>query len=64
MIKEYPQEMNPVAFVDSEIDPKSLKILDIGSIRGDGATFHKTSVAEFISFLSGTKFVCGYSFII
>jgi len=53
--------MNPVAFVDSEIDPKSLKILDIGSIRGDGATFHKTSVAEFISFLSGTKFVCGHN---
>jgi len=61
MIKEYPQEMNPVAFVDTEIDPKSLKILDIGSIRGDGATFHKTSVAEFTSFLAGTKFVCGHN---
>ena len=61
MIKEYPQEMNPVAFVDTEIDPKSLKILDIGSIRNDGGTFHKGSVTEFISFLSGTKFVCGHN---
>jgi ATP-dependent DNA helicase RecQ len=61
MIKEYPQEMNHVAFVDTEVDPKSLKILDIGSIRGDGATFHNTSVTEFISFLSGTKFLCGHN---
>jgi len=63
MIKESPplEEMDPIAFVDSEIDPKSLKILDIGSIRNDGGTFHKGSVTEFISFLSGTKFVCGHN---
>ena len=53
--------MNPVAFVDTEVDPKSLKILDIGSIRDDGGTFHKGSVAELISFLAGTKFVCGHN---
>ncbi|MDF1561102.1 MAG: RecQ family ATP-dependent DNA helicase [Bacteroidales bacterium] len=53
--------MIPVAFVDTEIDPKSLKIIDIGSIRGDGGTFHKGSVTEFISFLAGTKFVCGHN---
>ena len=63
MIKESApsQEMNPIAFVDTEVDPRSLKILDIGSIRDDGDTFHKGSLPEFISFLTGTKFVCGHN---
>ena len=50
-----------VAFIDTEIEPVSGKILDIGSVRGDGGVFHKASVAEFINFLSGTHFVCGHN---
>jgi ATP-dependent DNA helicase RecQ len=63
MVKESAssQEMNPIAFVDTEIDPKSHKILDIGSIRNDGGTFHRTSGAEFIRFLAGTRFICGHN---
>ena len=53
--------MNSIAFVDTEIDPKSHRILDIGSVRDDGGIFHKASVTEFISFLRGTKFVCGHN---
>ncbi len=53
--------MNSIAFVDTEIDPKSHRILDIGSVRDNGGVFHKTSVTEFISFLTGTKFVCGHN---
>jgi len=53
--------MNSIAFIDTEIEPKSQKILDIGSIRGDGSSFHKTSVAEFILFLNGTQFICGHN---
>ncbi len=53
--------MNSIAFVDTEIEPKSRKILDIGSVKGDGSTFHKTSVAEFIQFLNGTQFICGHN---
>ncbi len=56
-----PEEMDPIAFVDTEIEPKSHRILDVGSVRDDGATFHKTNVAEFISFLAGIKFVCGHN---
>jgi ATP-dependent DNA helicase RecQ len=65
MIKEsaLSLKMNPVAFVDTEVDPRSLNILDIGSIRDDGDTFHKGSLPEFISFLTGTKFVCGHNII-
>lgn len=53
--------MNSIAFIDTEIEPKSGKILDIGSIRDNGSSFHKTSVTEFIQFLNGTQFICGHN---
>ncbi len=53
--------MKSIAFIDTEVEPKSRKILDIGSVKGDGSTFHKTSIAEFIKFLNGTQFVCGHN---
>jgi len=53
--------MNSIAFVDTEIEPKSLKILDIGSVRGDGSTFHKSSILDFIQFVNGTEFICGHN---
>ena len=53
--------MNSIAFIDTEIDPKNQKILDIGSIKNDGSSFHKSSVAEFTQFLNGTKFICGHN---
>jgi len=56
-----PREMHSIAFVDTEVDPKSHRILDIGSISNDGGTFHKGSVTEFISFLAGTKYICGHN---
>jgi ATP-dependent DNA helicase RecQ len=53
--------MSAIAFVDTEIEPKSQKILDIGGIRVDGNTFHGSSVAELVQFLSGVEFVCGHN---
>ena len=53
--------MNSIAFIDTEIEPKSRKILDIGSIKGDGSLFHKPSVIEFTQFLNGTQFICGHN---
>src|SRR5688572_20098619 len=53
--------MKSIAFIDTEIEPKSGRILDIGSIKDDGNTFHKTSIAEFIQFINGTKFICGHN---
>nr|WP_306305497.1 RecQ family ATP-dependent DNA helicase [Porphyromonas macacae] len=50
-----------ITFVDTEIDPKSRQILDIGGIKDNGNIFHKTSVVEFIQFLKGTKYVCGHN---
>ena len=53
--------MNSIAFIDTEIEPKSRMILDIGSVKGDGSFFHKNSIAEFIKFLDGTQFICGHN---
>ncbi|AWW31382.1 RecQ family ATP-dependent DNA helicase [Echinicola strongylocentroti] len=53
--------MNSIAFIDTEIEPKGGKILDIGSVKGDGSWFHQASVAAFISFLNGTEFICGHN---
>ena len=53
--------MNSIAFIDTEIEPKRGKILDIGSVKGDGSFFHKNSITEFIQFLTGMQFVCGHN---
>lgn len=50
-----------IAFIDTEIEPKSKKVLDIGSVKDNGATFHKTSVVDLIQFLNGTQFICGHN---
>lgn len=53
--------MSSIAFIDTEIEPESGKILDIGSIKDNGSSFHKASVAEFIQFLNGVQFICGHN---
>ncbi|MBS7787087.1 RecQ family ATP-dependent DNA helicase [Flavobacterium sp. CYK-55] len=53
--------MNNIAFIDTEVEPKSGKVLDIGSVKDNGASFHKSSMAEFIEFLNGTQFICGHN---
>lgn len=55
--------MNSIAFIDTEVDPRTLKILDIGGIRADGCIFHKASTPDFIQFLNGTRFICGHNVI-
>lgn len=50
-----------IAFIDTEIDPKSREILDIGSINNNGNSFHRASVVEFIQFLNGAKYICGHN---
>lgn len=53
--------MRSIAFVDTEIDSHSHKILDIGSVKEDGNLFHSTSIADFTNFLKGTEFICGHN---
>jgi len=51
----------PITFIDTEIDPKSRKILDIGAVKDDGSSFHQPSVADFARFVQGVDFVCGHN---
>ncbi|WP_321480630.1 RecQ family ATP-dependent DNA helicase [uncultured Bacteroides sp.] len=53
--------MNPIAFIDTEIDSRTRKVLDIGCVKYDGSHFHKASLPEFMSFLNGLKFICGHN---
>lgn len=55
--------MNTIAFIDTEIDPHNRRILDFGSIKDNGSSFHSASVADFIIFLKGTAFICGHNII-
>ena len=53
--------MNSITFIDTEIEPKSFKILDIGGIKDNGDSFHSNSISAFIDFLKGTEFICGHN---
>jgi ATP-dependent DNA helicase RecQ len=55
--------MKTIAFIDTEIDFRSRKILDIGSIRCDGRKFHSHSIDGLKQFLNGTQFICGHNII-
>lgn len=53
--------MESIAFIDTEIEPKSRKILDIGSVKNNGNSFHSNSITDFIKFLNGTEYICGHN---
>jgi len=55
--------METIAFIDTEIDYRSRKIVDIGGIRCDGSTFHSNSIDGFKRFMNGTLFICGHNII-
>ncbi|PWT71235.1 MAG: RecQ family ATP-dependent DNA helicase [Bacteroidetes bacterium] len=53
--------MNSITFIDTEIEPKTGKILDVGGIKDDGSSFHKNSISDFVQFLRGSQFICGHN---
>ena len=53
--------MHSIAFIDTEIEPRSRKIHDIGGIKDNGNTFHSNSINGFINFLKDTQFICGHN---
>jgi len=54
-------QMSSIAFIDTEIEPQSKKIHDIGSIKDNGSSFHSGSINDFIGFLKDTQFICGHN---
>jgi Superfamily II DNA helicase len=55
------QRLFSIAFIDTEIDPKSGRILDIGGVKGDGSSFHSNSIADFIKFMQEAQYICGHN---
>ena len=55
--------MKQITFFDTEIDPKTKQILDIGALKDNGSKFHSNSIREFKSFLDNTEFICGHNII-
>ncbi len=53
--------LKPIVFIDTEIEPKNGKTLDIGGIKGVGSSFHSNSMVDFAKFLYGSEYVCGYN---
>jgi len=55
--------MKAITFFDTEIEPKSKKVLDIGGVKSDGNIFHSNSLKDFADFLKNTEFICGHNII-
>ena len=53
--------MNSIVFIDTEVEPNSRKILDIGGVKDNGSSFHSNSITDFIIFLKGSQFICGHN---
>ena len=53
--------MNSIVFIDTEIDPKSKRVLDLGAINSKGDAFHSCSIFDFINFVNGTSYICGHN---
>lgn len=53
--------LKSIAFIDTEIQKHTGKILDIGCIKSDGSTFHANSAADLTRFLNRTEYICGHN---
>lgn len=53
--------MNAIAFIDTEIDPDTRRVLDFGGIRDNGDIFHKASAIAFYEFIKDVRFLCGHN---
>ena len=55
--------MKKTIFVDTEVDVKSKKIVDIGAITTNKVQFHSTSITKFFDLINQNEYVCGHNII-
>ncbi len=55
--------MEIISFIDTEVEPRHGKVLDIGGFRSDGREYHGRSIRDFANFLDGTNYLCGHNII-
>jgi len=53
--------MRSIVFIDTEVNPTTRKIADMGAVKDNGATFHSGSFTEFARFLQGYEYVVGHN---
>ncbi|GAO30099.1 RecQ family ATP-dependent DNA helicase [Geofilum rubicundum] len=53
--------MDRIVFIDTEIDVRTKRILDIGGIDNLGEQFHSGSATDFSSYIKGSKYLCGHN---
>lgn len=58
-----PYSVHNYAIVDVEVGLKDHKIHDIGALKHDDTTFHKTSKEELFIFLNDIDYLCGHNII-
>ena len=52
-----------IVFIDTEVNPHTLKAEDFGAVREDGAVLHSHSKSDFDAFVSVCDTVCGHNII-
>jgi len=55
--------MKNIVFIDTEIDVKSRKILDIGIVTANNIHFHSTSAFKLLDFINQSEYTCGHNII-
>ncbi|MBN2286317.1 MAG: RecQ family ATP-dependent DNA helicase [Tissierellales bacterium] len=53
--------MRKITFIDTEVEPKSGRILDLGGAKLNGDTFHSSSNSDFVNFLKDSDFIGGHN---
>ncbi len=55
--------MSRITFLDTEVQPKTGKIIDIGAIKENGDILHSASLDELQEFIIGSEYICGHNMI-
>lgn len=55
--------MKTIAFIDTEIEYDTGRVLDTGGIKENGSTLHSNRKADFIQFLNDIHYICGHNII-
>lgn len=50
-----------IAFIDTEVNPKTEKVVDYGAVKEDGTVLHSRLKSDFDIFVSGCEVVCGHN---
>lgn len=55
--------MKSIAFIDTEIEYSTGKVLDVGGVKDDGSIFHANNMSDFLHFVEECQYICGHNII-